>query len=794
MPPRRKVSKNRQYRAKNKKKKKKNTKQRPRKENKLGEFPDIHFKDFRKDAIEHIVSECVKQHGALVNHGLGTGKTLTGVLFLLNFPNQRKLIISPTSAHAEWAGSLNKVSKTPVKHVTIKNYDDLPDIIKTPPEKVVIAADEAHRLIPLLTTDKVWSASMRMQIYQWLQKSFKIMMLTGTSVKNDISDLRILINIAAGKDVIPSAPGEFRNNYYKVDKKAAVVQGYLMPIVLKPSLMAMESFVSSVLLYKIVGTITAVIITYIQNRLKGKVKDDVREDIEELIKQREDKKEKSDPDLRGILKGEIKILQEKRQIKYKQEPLGKYLGNFMKALNPVTYFKNKGQIWDKNDPRKAIWEKVLRDGASPSKAFESIKFLSKNALGNKLSEKETKMLTDGPWKDYMLGTTVTNPTARALLKFAYYLSGTLMKVSDVVEYLPIGIMIYIVIKVAQYLYAQKMKSRKLQVLNVGKLMNDIKPYIITYDPFLQQDLVMLEHFPQVQVHEQKYRLDSYQTKLLQKLIIGELSTEDLVRIGFLPMELQNQVFQVQEPANLYVQYGRMISNLSEGNKLPIKFRLIFEMYRSEKQPTLIWSNFQKGLDEFERHAEAQNFSVETVPTGKEDSKLKDAMLKRALDGKVDFLLLPPHATEGTSLPGIEVFQILEPCLDIITYQQLKARVIRYKHVIVKRQNPVAIYTWVSLMPSSPSRMSSILSLWKSFGLSSVPWLFKQKFKYNISPDAMAWVHLQQTGTDYRKLYKALVYATSKETSNVQKQCQIFNPQKYYTRGLPTCAHFYEQVF
>ena len=769
-----------------------------------GELPDIHFKDFRKNAIEHLVAECVKQHGELVNHGLGTGKTLTGVLFLLNFPNRRKLILSPTSAHAEWAGSLKKVSRAPVKHVTISNYEDLSTLVtQSPPEGVVIAADEAHRLIPLLTTDKIWSAAMRIKIYYWLQRSFKIMMLTGTSVKNDISDLRILVNIAAGRDVIPSAPGDFRNAYYHIDKNAAVMQGYLMPVVFRPTLLAMESFVSTVLLYKIVGSITAVIITYVANLHKGQVRGETREDIDELLKQREAREARearletegkgATAEMRQALGEEIEELEIKRRAEYKHEAFGKYVKHFLQAVNPVTYFKTKGQIWPEGDKRKEIWEKVLRDGASPARSFGSIELLTKNFLDpTSLSEEEKQILTTGPYKDYVVDAKATNPFLRSLLKFGYYLARTLKKFSSVVEYLPIGVLIYVLIKVMKYLYSQKMKARKLQVLNVPKLMHDIKPYIVTYDPFLQEDAVMLAHFPEVQIHEQKYRLDSYQINLLQKLMIGELVTDDLVRLGFLPSELQNQVFQVQEPQNLYVQYGRMISNLSKDDQLPMKFRIIFDMHRAEPLPTLIWSNFQKGLDEFRRHAQAHRFSVETVPTGKEDSKHKDALLRRALDGKIDFLLLPPHATEGTSLPGIEVFHILEPCLDIITYQQLKARVIRYKHVITKRQNPVAIYTWVALMPTSPTRMRSMLTLWKSFGLSSVPWLFKQKFTYNMSPDAIAWQHLQQTGTDYRKLYKALVQATSQGTAQIEAQCQVFNPQKYYTvRGLPTCVDFYE---
>ena len=106
------------------------------------QFRDVHFKPFRREVIERLVAKCPNQHGLLVNHTMGTGKTKTGLLFLANFPKFPKLIIAPTSAHNEWVSG--KHIKSPYKLIT---PEKLPRQLIT--KKTIVVFDECHRLMNL---------------------------------------------------------------------------------------------------------------------------------------------------------------------------------------------------------------------------------------------------------------------------------------------------------------------------------------------------------------------------------------------------------------------------------------------------------------------------------------------------------------------------------------------------------------------------------------------------------------------------------------------------------------------
>jgi len=174
----------------------------------------IHMRDYRRQAIERIVSRCTEQHGVVLAHTFGTGKTLTIGVLLKNFPSSwAKILLAPVDLHEQWRIVSNTLS------LDLEIYD----IYKPAPpvrQPEVLVVDEAHLLIPYV--DSV--------LVKRFGAATKLVLATGTPYVEDIASSHVLLNLAAGKPVIPSDPDVFSRKYMNVSKTASALYGWILPI------------------------------------------------------------------------------------------------------------------------------------------------------------------------------------------------------------------------------------------------------------------------------------------------------------------------------------------------------------------------------------------------------------------------------------------------------------------------------------------------------------------------------------------------------------------------------------
>uniref|UniRef100_A0A6C0BNI6 Helicase ATP-binding domain-containing protein n=1 Tax=viral metagenome TaxID=1070528 RepID=A0A6C0BNI6_9ZZZZ len=732
----------------------------------LGRLSDFHYRKFRREAIEQLVSRYPEKHGLVVNHTMGTGKTKTALLFLANFPKFPKLIIAPVSAHSEWVQGLAELKLTQYRLAVPEELDDVKITKKT-----VVVVDECHLLIPLLTSQRVWNLTQREQVLRSLQRSFKVLLLTGTPVKTHVSDLRLLINIAAGRDVIPSTRKAFQARYYRINKTRAATEGYLSPLLLKPTYKFFQNLITMTILYALFSRIVSHIIAYF--RFKSYSEAQLRQKYPEYAE----------------VKGDFNIL--------RGQGIMSYLTNFSDFYGQgflVDMFRFMGENTDLT-PQQQVFRQFYRQQQQMSEpAFAStVIMVNTQMLLQQLCRVEGSGC-QGQYDDLepVLRQLPESERARIpkdlftlegkdaqklrwtipLWKFLLAVLKPMNFLVKQLSYLDVSLlsMLGMAIIGAAYQYYRKLGT--IMELDTVKLGKDLQPYIVTYNPFLQKDRVMLRHFPQVKYVTQTYDLSQEQVTVLQKIMLQMLSEQELLALGFIPDELKIEVFE-EETNNPYLAYGRMVSNLRPSRK----FENILDMYQRRPQPTLIWSNFEKGLSNFAIEARARGLS--TVRLNRED---KPEQLKAALEGRVDFLLLPPPMVEGISLPGIEVMHILEPPQDVITDQQLKFRVIRYSD----EPGKVTIFTWIGEMPSQRTRFMALLRLWKQVGLGEEPLTFSRRLKYDSSPDSMVFSTLSQATKDYEKLYKSFL-TLQRKRRQASEVCVPVQPRKR-----ATCPKYFEK--
>lgn len=175
----------------------------------------------QQDIIDHLTKKCKNQHGMLVYHATGTGKSIVALSYMHNFIGKKILLILPEEIKGNWQKEFNKANLSSYyQKIKIITYNELSYINTINLETYVVVMDEAHNLIEHINTNTI----------RRLQQSYKILLLTATpSVGGDI-DLIYLTNIAAGRDLLPYNLDIFNKKYRKVqDVGKSVVFGWVMP-------------------------------------------------------------------------------------------------------------------------------------------------------------------------------------------------------------------------------------------------------------------------------------------------------------------------------------------------------------------------------------------------------------------------------------------------------------------------------------------------------------------------------------------------------------------------------------
>lgn len=192
------------------------------------------FMPHQQRVVKRMAQKCRGQHGMLLIHSMGSGKTISAVGIWLNYPppsangrgvNKRLVIMTPPGLDSAFRGDMRDMGIAPQKIATWEateqlvfvNYDDfvngrvkssdgsrmsVEQTIEWIKELLVdafVIADEAHNIANLL---KVWALQQKTALYVGLidafESAFKVILLSGTPLQRDWGDLTILASLAAG--------------------------------------------------------------------------------------------------------------------------------------------------------------------------------------------------------------------------------------------------------------------------------------------------------------------------------------------------------------------------------------------------------------------------------------------------------------------------------------------------------------------------------------------------------------------------------------------------------------------
>lgn len=581
--------------------------------------------------MDHLVASCPQQRGILIAHQMGGGKTLTALMFLRNFPRSKHVIVSPPFLRDLYDRESKKLLGRPLKEGTVLlNYDEFVDQLVTNPtifEKCVLVMDEAHYLIEAFS-----KAGPRVFINAYgalLRYPKKTLVMTGTPMYDSVKDLRLLINLAAGKEVMPLRDAEFINMYTAPRYFNTMFWGY---------------FVGS-LTSAWTGMVGTGMLVYMGVVL-GK-----------------------DFDFTKIMsRGTVSIFE---TILVKVNHFPNSISMFQKFMLPniMSLVPSKKHEAQDKKKRGSWWgpqlqSPLLKDFKPTPDELKSTEALAEAAWRFVLKDPDTsaylRSITDKDKQKYWV-TLLVSLSIMSLWTCLFLLTLLYNRVSNNQD---------------PMFYRQ---------LNYSKLRDKIAPYLSFYK------LKQCTHgIPKTSEQEVNIPYNGFQMRMWTRMIYNYLTDQDTRDLGITRKDLKYNdgvlgTAARQVDLTTYTTWGRMISNTAPAGEFAPKYH---ECYANMCNPwpnklpraTVVYSDFARGTETFadfmQEKSQNQTLFRYATFTMTASSSEKTRLLDDFANDKIQVIILHAGIYEGISFLRAAQMHILDPPTNFKSLMQLMGRVVR----------------------------------------------------------------------------------------------------------------------
>lgn len=192
-----------------------------------GESTGIVLQDHQIKTVDYLF-ENKEQKGLLVNHYMGSGKTILALSFCEKYPTRDVYILLPKFLKGHWLNEMKLLGVLKPERYHFIGLKELSNIENTDFSKSLVILDESHRFIELLNSQDLSTKMLVSKLYLRIQKAHKIMALTGTPIYSDPINLSYQINLVSGKKVIETNKQLFNAHYMKIDPTRSFPRGYVL--------------------------------------------------------------------------------------------------------------------------------------------------------------------------------------------------------------------------------------------------------------------------------------------------------------------------------------------------------------------------------------------------------------------------------------------------------------------------------------------------------------------------------------------------------------------------------------
>ena len=195
------------------------------------------------NTIKFLENDCINQHGILVYHYLGTGKTITGLAWLYHIlirnNKSEYLIVCPDLIKNSWMTNAQHLGFN-LKIKNIINYSELSRMIELKDKQIenkYLILDEVHNIVDIIKW-QISPSNGYLDINNYLTSTKKNLLLSGTPFNKNFYDISIIINLCTKNSFMPIDKILFNNKFrdetiFNQNKKNLSYFNWIKPSILR---------------------------------------------------------------------------------------------------------------------------------------------------------------------------------------------------------------------------------------------------------------------------------------------------------------------------------------------------------------------------------------------------------------------------------------------------------------------------------------------------------------------------------------------------------------------------------
>lgn len=669
------------------------------------------------------------QKGLLAIHGLGSGKTRTGLAFAQNYPQHNVVIIVPEGLDYVWKQESEALNIN--RFFTFITYDTLGDGLSTLAprllgEKSIMIADEAHRLATMLNHLQTSGTYAKvLQFFDFFKSFHKVLLLTGTPIYSNESDLRWLLCIAAGKPVVPINRAEFGDRYFDVVSRTSITRGWLQPIL---------SSNIPLLFLLLIGTVYPMLIW-------------------------------SGWGARAFALYKESPEQFKAAIPFINSPIDSNA-----VVAGIDYIDPSKLSFQSSAMIQNMYDKYgfnLRDHLQQSITSHGFN-QTLQQIRSSVFDRTIQYLSTIPQNNYI------DKIAETSKHLNFLPEAEAFQVTYLLPILVMGLLTCVSVCLSQY------SMDKDRSFNSRRFVHDTARYVSYYVPAGSSD------FPAVTVKRIAVEYTSHQIDIWIRFTMSQLTTVEIFQLGIYDTLEASEIFGNIEDVDKYRDNGRLIGNLSftdDDTHCP-KFQQLYESL--QKQQAVIYSNFvDNGGKKLFSFLQSKSISCVFLSPDLE-SDVKTQYLEGFTNKKYQVIILHPGYTEGLSVKGAQQLHILEPIIEKAKRDQVVGRAVRYRshHHLPPSERKVTVFEWYC---SSVSWQNLVhkhhkqFSTWFKNQRDVAFWKRKTNFEQRVTPDEIVLSRqdeLSQITAAISGAYKQF-YSSDHTVPDLEDtdECCVWNPSR-----------------
>ncbi|MEO5969163.1 MAG: helicase-related protein [Bdellovibrionia bacterium] len=189
-------------------------------------FAAIEMQPHQKLPVSYLLNH-PEQKGLLLYHSLGSGKTYVALEYAEKDPKKKVIILLPEFLKSNWITQMKSYGIKDSSRYGMISFNESEKILKHDLSQTVVIIDEVHKLIQKIRVGDTKTSERLIAVYQKIKTADKLLLLSGTPIFVDTSDIAYLGNLFESDDRYPIDPIKFRTEFMRVKPVTSLVRGHV---------------------------------------------------------------------------------------------------------------------------------------------------------------------------------------------------------------------------------------------------------------------------------------------------------------------------------------------------------------------------------------------------------------------------------------------------------------------------------------------------------------------------------------------------------------------------------------